>query len=73
MCNKNKCKCPETCEEINKAKYECYLKEQERLEEEKKKYEDSLPDNSYGINPAVFDQSRDRVYMNYTGSDRLKW
>ena len=31
------------------------------------------PDNTYGLNPLACKESRDRVYLNYTGSDRLKW
>ena len=48
--------------------------EEEKCNQEKIEMEESkIPDNTYGINPYVFDNSRNRVYLNYTGKDRLKW
>ncbi|MDR1019046.1 MAG: hypothetical protein LBM02_10150 [Lachnospiraceae bacterium] len=70
MCNccleENKC----TCTGKFKYAYEQYLEvERLRLKEE----ECNIPDNTYGLNPYVFDNSADRVYLTYSGKDRLRW
>ena len=70
-----KCKCNKkcTCGQKWKKEYECYLEEEKCNQEKIEMEESKIPDNTYGINPYVFDNSRNRVYLNYTGKDRLKW
>ena len=65
------CCCP-TCRDFKK-EYECYKKKKKCNQEKIEMEESKIPDNTYGINPYVFDNSRNRVYLNYTGKDRLKW
>lgn len=69
-CNCNK-KC--TCGEKWKREYEIYLEEQKCIEEEKLRKELEKQDNTYGLNPIVFEESRNRVYLTYAGKDRLRW
>ena len=61
------------CSKKWKEEYECYLEKEKCRQEKLEKEEMNKPDNTYGMNPYVYEHSRDRVYMNYTGKDRLKW
>ena len=72
---KNSCNCVEkrTCSQKWKKEYECYLEEEKCNNEKIEMEESKISDNTYGINPYVFDNSRNKVYLNYTGKDRLKW
>lgn len=67
--NKN---CKTTCNNWQE-QYEKYLAE-EKCKQEKEEIEElSKPDNMYGLNPYACQYSRNRVYMNWTGPDRLNW
>lgn len=61
------------CSEKWKKEYECYLEKQKCIEQKELEEELKKPDNTYGLNPIACQLSRDRIYMNYTGKDRLKW
>lgn len=61
------------CNNNWKEQYEEYLeKEKCRLEKEERE-EMCKPDNTYGLNPYACEFSRNRIYLNYTGADRLNW
>jgi hypothetical protein len=72
---KEKCNCKQKCScgEKWKQEYECYLAEQKCIEEKKLEEEMKKSDNTYGLNPIACEQTRDIVYLNYTGRDRFKW
>lgn len=63
----------ENCCRDFKKEYECYLENEKCNRDRLEKEESELPDNTYGINPYVFNNSRNKVYLNYTGRDRFKW
>lgn len=59
------------CECNFKEEYEKYLEEERcRLEEEEKNIPQLKPDE---INPYILNNSRDKLYMGYAGSDRFTW
>lgn len=64
----------ETCASKWQEDYNKYLQEEKCREEREDKEIMSRPDNTYGLNEEYACQfSRLRVYMNYTGKDRLNW
>ena len=65
------CCCP-TCRDFQK-EYEKYLEGEKCKEEQQRLEELNVPDNTYGINPYVFDHSRNSVYLTYTGKDKFNW
>lgn len=67
--NKN---CKTTCNNWQE-EYEKYLQEEKCRLEKEEELEMSKPDNTYGINPEACRVSRNRVYLNWTGPDRLNW
>lgn len=69
------CRCNDNCScgERWKQEYQEYLEEEKCREEEREREEMSKPDNTYGLNPWVFNHTSLSVYLNYTGKDRIKW
>lgn len=61
------------CKNKWQEEYEIYLEDEKCRQEAIEKEEMSKPDNTYGLNLYACQFSRNRVYMNWTGPDRLNW
>ena len=64
--------CKKSCNNWQE-EYQKYLEEEKcRLEKEERALM-CQPDNTYGLHPDACKFSSLRVYLNYTGKDRLNW
>lgn len=64
--------CKQTCNNWQE-QYKEYLEQEKCRLQREEECELSKPDNTYGINPEACKYSRNRVYLNWTGADRLNW